>query len=78
MVATIVPALPDTLEMAPPAMVNAYHMNVVKEMLLCVDINECEDLTALCDSNAECTNTQGSYECTCGDGYSGDGLSCSG
>ena len=32
----------------------------------------------MCDSNAQCTNTNGSYECTCYDGYSQNGLSCNG
>ena len=31
--------------------------------------------TASCDMNAECTNTDGSYTCSCLAGYSGDGLS---
>ena len=28
--------------------------------------------------NAECTNTDGSYTCSCLAGYSGDGMTCSG
>ena len=28
--------------------------------------------------NAECTDTEGSYECECRTGYSGDGFNCSG
>ena len=31
----------------------------------------------LCDVNAQCLNTPGTYRCVCRDGYSGDGLSCS-
>ena len=27
-----------------------------------------------CDPNAACTNTIGSYECGCNEGYDGDGL----
>ena len=30
-----------------------------------------------CDKNATCTNIEGSYNCTCADGYRGDGLKCS-
>ena len=42
------------------------------------DINECEDDSDSCDENAECTNTDGSYTCSCTTGYSGDGRSCMG
>ena len=44
------------------------------------DINECEDPggSILCDENAECNDTDGSYECVCRTGYSGDGFNCSG
>ena len=29
-----------------------------------------------CSSNANCTNTAGSYECHCNDGFIGDGRTC--
>nr|XP_043621304.1 wall-associated receptor kinase 2-like [Erigeron canadensis] len=38
----------------------------------CHDINECDDPNNLCDG--VCTNTLGSYSCSCEDGYDGDGL----
>ena len=40
------------------------------------DINECETGTDSCDVSAECTNTDGSYTCSCTSGYSGDGFTC--
>ena len=43
-----------------------------------VDINECDDGTASCDVNAQCINTNGSYNCSCSSGYSGDGMTCTG
>ena len=45
----------------------------------CSDINECE-LSSLndCDGNADCTNTIGSYTCSCNPGYEGDGFNCTG
>ena len=30
----------------------------------------------MCDENAECLDTQGSFECTCHSGYTGDGDTC--
>ena len=43
-----------------------------------LDINECNDSTSVCGDNAICNDTQGSYICTCQDGFSGDGFNCSG
>ena len=43
-----------------------------------IDINECTEDTHSCDGNASCTNTIGSYNCTCNFGFEGDGLNCTG
>ena len=40
------------------------------------DIDECTDGTYSCDVNAVCNNTRGSYNCTCKDGFYGDGINC--
>ena len=44
------------------------------------DINECEDPgdNPTCHEHAKCIDTEGSYECTCNTGFSGDGFNCSG
>ncbi|XP_068719980.1 uncharacterized protein [Montipora capricornis] len=41
------------------------------------DIDECSINSHSCDVNAVCTNTKGSYKCTCISGFSGDGNTCS-
>jgi len=41
-----------------------------------VDINECSASAGVCDVNADCQDTLGSYLCTCKVGYSGDGKTC--
>ncbi|XP_068705889.1 uncharacterized protein [Montipora foliosa] len=40
------------------------------------DINECSSENE-CHVNATCANTKGSYNCTCKEGYGGDGKNCS-
>ena len=42
------------------------------------DIDECETMTDDCDENADCINTEGSFECVCKPGYTGDGKDCEG
>ena len=42
------------------------------------DIDECANSSALCDSNASCNNTEGSFACICDVGYTGNGSSCEG
>ena len=46
--------------------------------LLLIDVDECSDEIHICDVNAKCTDTNGSYNCSCTDGYIGDGQSCHG
>ena len=42
-----------------------------------LDINECSVTDPPpCDGNATCTNTNGSYFCTCFEEYTGDGFVC--
>ena len=40
----------------------------------CVDIDECQEEP--CDQNAECSNSQGSFSCSCNSQYLGDGFRC--
>lgn len=40
------------------------------------DVNECKNRP--CDVFAHCTNTVGSFQCSCFPGYVGDGFTCKG
>ena len=42
------------------------------------DIDECLSGSHACNVTANCTNTDGSHNCTCKEGYTGDGQSCQG
>ena len=47
-------------------------------MLSHTDIDECTSGTHNCNANAHCSNTIGSFTCNCVQGYSGNGVECSG
>lgn len=54
-------------------------MNSKCTLHLSTDVNECDDDDSNdCNSNAMCINTEGSYQCQCNDGYTGDGTQCEG
>ncbi|CAH3018812.1 unnamed protein product [Porites evermanni] len=42
------------------------------------DIDECSASSPVCDINANCFNTRGSFYCTCKEGFTGDGKTCQG
>ena len=42
----------------------------------CTDVDECETNIHHCDENANCFNTEGSYDCTCHDEFIGNGIIC--
>ena len=43
-----------------------------------IDINECVEGSDSCHSDANCTNTKGSYNCECKNGFNGNGYNCTG
>ncbi|KAJ8038778.1 IgGFc-binding protein [Holothuria leucospilota] len=45
-------------------------------LVLCEDIDECEENLDGCDENAECTNFIGGYRCDCSSGFNGTGFTC--
>ena len=46
--------------------------------LLSVDVDECAASSPVCDADALCSNSPGSYHCTCKAGYTGNGKTCTG
>lgn len=53
----------------------SYIINIV---IFFTDIEECRTETDNCHDDANCTNTKGSFYCTCLTGYSGNGVTCDG
>ena len=51
--------------------------NICRVIVL-IDIDECVSNTHNCDPHASCTNSVGSFGCTCNTGFSGDGRNCTG
>ena len=49
-------------------------------LYVCIFITEIDECAGEndCHYNATCTNTVGSYNCTCNDGFEGNGTSCEG
>ena len=47
-------------------------------IVFCSDINECVCGLHQCSSDAFCNDTQGSYNCTCRHGFTGNGRECKG
>ena len=47
-------------------------------MCMYTDRNECEEDPGPCHRNSICSNSVGSFECTCEPGFTGDGVTCDG
>ena len=52
-----------------------YEVSIVL-LLLFTDVDECISGTHNCSNNATCTDSDGSYLCSCKPGYDGDGYAC--
>ena len=44
----------------------------------CIDIDECTTQGHDCSADGVCTNVEGSFQCACEPGFTGDGKTCSG
>ena len=59
-------------------------MRILKRLALNIyfnyhsDADECRNNSHNCSENATCTNTEGSFNCSCKPGYIGNGHNCSG
>lgn len=53
---------------------HAYSVHII--VMYTKDIDECKNGQHNCDVNANCSNTNGSFECTCSDGFFGNGTVC--
>ena len=42
------------------------------------DFDECSLEPSPCDENSDCSNSEGSYSCTCKTGFTGNGAICEG
>ena len=47
-----------------------------EQFLFVTDVDECSTNSNDCDTNADCTNIDGSFTCTCKSGWDGDGKAC--
>ena len=50
----------------------------ITPIFLPADIDECALGTDNCSDNANCSDTIGSYDCTCRTGFDGNGILCEG
>jgi len=57
------------------------YMSLRRTMYLSIylaDIDECAVGNGGCSADASCSNTAGSFSCSCNAGYDGDGFDCAG
>ena len=45
-------------------------------VIIYTDLDECKLDIHRCSENAKCSNSEGSYDCNCDDGFIGNGITC--
>ena len=55
-----------------------YDCTFIRTYVFSTDNDECTMGTDDCHNNAECTNREGDFSCTCTEGFSGNGTFCDG
>ena len=60
----------------PDACMVFLHEDLILNSGTFADIDECVSGEDDCDVNAECTNTDGGYNCSCRQGFHGNGSFC--
>ena len=48
------------------------------KLIMLTDVDECTKGIDHCHVNVTCNNTEGSYNCSCKNGFTGDGFVCEG
>ena len=49
---------------------------IIIHLYVLTDDDECGSSHNICHLHAMCNNTEGSYKCTCLEGFVGDGVTC--
>ena len=53
-----------------------YDEETAGNTIFAIDTDECSTGASACDAHATCSNTPGSYDCICDEGFEGDGFDC--
>ena len=51
---------------------------IIRASVIFADIDECATDMDNCAEQATCTDNEGSFTCTCNNGYTGNGIRCDG
>ena len=67
----------DSIVLVSPQNLRFWKIVIYHILFIYADINECDNHNNNnCHENAQCTNTEGSFACSCNPGFTGDGINC--